>query len=270
MRRQVCWYEYTNEVSQPRFCKVRYEPKDFDWGTFLGHDAAGNPVCSRNIRSDRRDEWHSTLYNLPEVVAALRVDVPVAIVEGEKDAENLASATGVVATTATNPVYPRIEQAEWFTKFNSSSDLLLTIDQDPAGGRIGWRWVRLLREVGVEPRRLTVLTPKRHSHKDASDVVAAGLGLDGFRVVDLARLEKSAARYTPTSRTPGGVAGDEHPQYDGLVFEQGWGWVNPDTGYTVEFAPDALDWKPTTIRRDQSGVLRPTRVRWALGRRRSR
>ncbi|MDQ3431241.1 MAG: hypothetical protein M3467_03280, partial [Actinomycetota bacterium] len=85
-----------------------------------------------------------------------------------------------------------------------------------------------------------------------SDVVAAGLGIDGFRVVDLDRLEKAATRYAPTTRSRSRTADDADPDdYDGLAYEPDWGWVNPDTGYTVEFdLPTNLTerWRANTAR----------------------
>jgi hypothetical protein len=241
MSRVVAVYEYANEKGELRFCKVRYEPKDFRWGEFCRWDG-DVPVLRPGI-AERADEWNATLYRLPEVVAALRVDVPIAIAEGEKDATSLA-ALGMVATTATNPVAPRLEQAEWLTRYGTASDVLLAVDQDSPGARSGWRWYQNLLAVGVEPRRITVITPKRRTHKDVTDVLEAGLGIDGFRVVDLDRLERAAIHYGQAS--PRSRPTIDAP-YPGLAFERGYGWFNPQTDYVVASDPGWYEqWRANT------------------------
>lgn len=248
-RVEVARYDYNDEKGELRFCKVRYEPKDFRWGKFLQW-CGDSPVLTRGIPSADADEWRRVIYKLQEVTAALRADVPVVICEGEKDTDNLTGMTGMTATTATNPVRPQVEQAEWFTKFDTHSDLLIAADQDVAGGKAAWAWYRNLREVGVDPSRITVITPKRRRHKDVSDVLDAGLRLDGFRVVDLGRLEACAAQYGPPGPGSRGVAGSlDGDEYDGLVFEPGLGWVNTYTDYIVQFDPGIRDWRPTVVRR---------------------
>ncbi|GAA1543281.1 hypothetical protein [Nocardioides humi] len=247
MGRVVTRYDYTDEKGRLRFCKVRLDPKDFRWGKFLRWEG-DTAVLTKGIPAADAGEWGRVIYKLQEVAAALRADVPLVICEGEKDSDNLTGITGMTSTSATNPVRPRVEQAEWFVRFNSRSDLLIAADQDVAGARSAWRWYQNLREVGAEQRRITVITPKRRRHKDVTDVLDAGLRLDGFRVVDLDRLERAATQYAPGGGGSVGSSGSlDADEYDGLARVEGLGWVNANNGYVVQFDPGIRNWRPTLV-----------------------
>ena len=80
-------YKYRDDAGQILFVKVRFDPKDF-----------------RIKRPDGKNGWiwnlegtEKVLYHLPEVKNAVSRELPVFIVEGEKDAETLA-ARGFCAT----------------------------------------------------------------------------------------------------------------------------------------------------------------------------
>jgi len=87
----VATHDYKDEEGNLLFQVVRYHPKDF-----------------RQRRPDGNRGWiwnldgvRLVLYRLPEVIAAVRNGVAVIVVEGEKDADNLAK-LGFVTTT--NPM----------------------------------------------------------------------------------------------------------------------------------------------------------------------
>jgi hypothetical protein len=194
-------YEYTNAKGELRFRKIRREPgrhgeaKEFRLHSASRQDEHGSWWWRYGITDERYAFWTVSLYRLPEVVAALRVDVPVWWCEGEKDADT-ATAIGLTATTTPNPSDLFDGQARWFTKYETASEVMVVCDQDAHGGWWGWeRYTRLLK-VGVNPERITVLTAKKRKHNDLTDVLDAGLGLDGLRVVDLGRLENAAAQYS--------------------------------------------------------------------------
>jgi hypothetical protein len=196
--RKVTNYDYTNVKGELRFRKKRIErdgQKSFSMYSATRQDEHGLWHFRRGITDERIWAWIRSLYQLPEVVAALRTDLPVWWCEGEKDADNLA-ATGLVATSTPNPSELWDDQARWFTKYRTQSEVIVVCDQDLHGGWWGWeRYTRLLR-VGVDPSRITVVTPKSRRHNDVTDVLEAGLGVDGLRVVDLGRLERAAAQYS--------------------------------------------------------------------------
>ena len=83
----VAEYKYMDDAGQLLFVKVRFDPKDF-----------------RIKRPDGKGGWiwnlegtEKVLYRLPEVINAVSRELPVFVVEGEKDADTLA-ARGFCAT----------------------------------------------------------------------------------------------------------------------------------------------------------------------------
>ncbi|MFC7494526.1 MULTISPECIES: hypothetical protein [unclassified Nocardioides] len=188
--RIVARYDYTNSKGDLRLRKLRFDPKGF-----LMRSWDSDREKWRNGVSDERQRfWMLALYKLPELVAALRVDVPAWWCEGEKDAETLLR-LGLTATTTPNPSELWDDQCRWFTKFRSQSEVMLVLDNDLHGGWWGWeRYTGLLR-LGVAPDRIHVLAPP-YRFNDVTDMVEAGRSPSDMRRVDLARLEKAAHAYT--------------------------------------------------------------------------
>lgn len=198
--RKVATYLYTDVMGTPKIRKIRYENKNFP--TFFATSVDPDSGLMRWSPRKHDGIWPfciKALYKLPEVVAALRVHDPVWWCEGEKDAENVA-ATGLVATTTptTSEIYD--SQAEWFTKFNTRSEVVVVCDQDQHGGWWGWqRYVNLVR-MGVEPDRIRIVAPPWRppfmaKGTDVSDVLEAGLSLGDLRSVEPERLRECAAQY---------------------------------------------------------------------------
>ena len=117
-RRIVTTYPYRDEQGKLLFEVCRYEPKDF---CQRAPDGVGGWRWS--LKDVRR-----VLYRLPELIAAPR-EVVVHLVEGEKDADRLAS-VGLVATTC--PGGANKWKAE-YTGALSSRKVVILPDNDPAG-----------------------------------------------------------------------------------------------------------------------------------------
>lgn len=193
-------YVYTTPKGEPRIRKVRREnPKRFfmySW-TVCG-DGVGRWL--RGIR-DHQVEWSmKALYRLPEVVAALRVDCPVYWCEGEKDADSLAALGFCATSTWQGASSLNWQQADWFTKYHTSSDVLVICDNDAPGGWFGWERYKTLLSMEVGPERVTVIAPPLRLKRvglinDVTDALDAGLSINDFRVVDLDRLRKHAENY---------------------------------------------------------------------------
>lgn len=198
MSRIVAQYDYTNAKGEPRIRKVRYDPKAFKMQS--AYRWPDGPWQYTNGIADERVEWSTrALYRLPEVIAALRVDVPIWWCEGEKDVDSLAI-LGFTATSiwqGTSGLY--VTQVEWLTRYRTQSDVIIVCDNDPPGGWFGWERYRTLTEVlEVEPRRITVIAPPvriRSPLNDVTDAIEAGLRPSDFRQVDLDRLQVAAERY---------------------------------------------------------------------------
>lgn len=119
--RIVARYDYTDEAGVVLFQAVRLEPKRF----FQRRPDARGIGWIRNL-----DGVRLVLYHLPELVAASSVE-PVYVVEGEKDADRLAS-LGLVATT--NPM----GAGKWRPEFSpvlAGRHVVVLPDNDEAGRR---------------------------------------------------------------------------------------------------------------------------------------
>lgn len=115
------------------------------------------------------------LFRLPEVVLAVAADVPVFVVEGEKDALAVRS-VGEVGTC--NPMGADNGTGnKWrpeHTAALAGSRVVVVADRDTAGG-VHARYVAArLEEAGCRVRLRTVPAP----HKDVADLIAAGGSLD--------------------------------------------------------------------------------------------
>ncbi|MGI8446060.1 MAG: hypothetical protein ACR2MP_02515 [Streptosporangiaceae bacterium] len=124
--RVVAEYRYTDERGELLYVKERREPKDF-----------------RVKRPDGRGGWAwklaadtpRVLYRLPEVIAAVRDGRPVFLVEGEKDADRLAS-LGHAATCNFDGAAKEGQRAKWRPEYGDTlrgADIVIVADRDPAG-----------------------------------------------------------------------------------------------------------------------------------------
>src|SRR5262249_36617710 len=97
-----------------------------DWIAFRAEKFAGWPAGKERATLPAAD---LVLYRLPEVIIAIAEGRSIYVVEGEKDADNLA-ALGLVATT--NPM----GAGKWLQEFTETlhgADVVVIGDNDPAG-----------------------------------------------------------------------------------------------------------------------------------------
>lgn len=153
-RREAAAYPYRDEKGTLLYEAVRYEPKDF---------RPRLPDGRYTLKGVRR-----VLYRLPEVLAAVREGETVFVVEGEKDADNLAR-LGCVATC-------NVGGAEkWSDDYSATlrgATVVILPDNDEPGRAHAAKVERSLRGLAAEVRVLELpgLSPKG----DVSDWIAAG------------------------------------------------------------------------------------------------
>lgn len=137
------------------------------------------------------------LYRLPGLVAALRAGQPVALSEGEKDADTL-SEHGLTASSHHGGATKfTAEQAEWFR--GCTGHVFLLLDNDPPGAACVLHRLRLLARAGLSPEQITLLRSPFDDCKDVTDHVDAGHGLDELVTADVKRLIADAARMSSAS-----------------------------------------------------------------------
>ncbi len=157
-RRIVATYPYIDAAAEMIFEVVRFEPKDF-----------------RQRRPDGAGGWHwnlkgvePTLYRLPEIVRAIEGNERIFIVEGEKDADQLAK-LGLAATC--NPG----GAGKWkpaLAKLLAGARVAIIPDNDDVGIEHGEAVARSLNDVATNVRVLSLGDQARKG--DVSDWIAAG------------------------------------------------------------------------------------------------
>jgi hypothetical protein len=147
-------------------------------------DMNGTVVRQVHRRPDKSfaqsgDTSSNVLYRLPQVVEAVENGEPVYLVEGEQDADALAT-LGVVATTSPQGVdsWHKVDASPLF------GAKVIAIPDDDEPGR---KYARAIRDTLVGHADLTFRRAK--VGKDAADHVAAGFGLDDFQPLDLDDLD---------------------------------------------------------------------------------
>lgn len=147
-------------------------------------DAAGRSVRTVTRTPDKKFSQKvapgapSSLYRLPEVVAAVANDEVIYLTEGEKDAEALAFAWGVCATTA--PMGANNFGKVDVTPLHAAT-VVAVVDNDAAGQK----WANSVADKldGVA----TLKFVRAAEGKDAADHVAAGHGLDDLVLIEVER-----------------------------------------------------------------------------------
>jgi hypothetical protein len=168
-KRVVDEYIYCDESGVELFRKTRFEPKGF-----------------RQKRPDGRGGWipnledtRKVLYRLPEVLAAVAGGRPVYVVEGEKDADRLAS-LGLAATCNFDGA------GKWRSEYGdalSGAAVVVIADRDVPGLKHARMVVADLEGKATSVRVVqSVTTGKGH---DVSDHLDAGHSLDELTPVDL-------------------------------------------------------------------------------------
>jgi len=128
----------------------------------------------KRFRQSGQTKGTSTLYRLPEVIAAVQADRHVWLVEGEKDVHAL-EALGEVATTAPmgSANFSKVDPTPLY-----GGSVVVVVDRDEAGQR----WAADVH--AALSGHAIVQWVQAATGKDAADHIAAGHGLDAFEPID--------------------------------------------------------------------------------------
>ena len=188
----VTTYEYTDEEGGYLFEVVRYaHPKDFRQRV-----RGGDGSYDWSTKGVRR-----VLYQLPEVRAAVAADVRLFIVEGEKDADRLAS-MGFAATTCPSGA------GKWrdeYSAYMAGARVCILPDNDDQGQKHAQKVAQALHGVAVEVR--VVDLPGVPLGGDVSDWLDAGGTADALKA-----LMSAVPLWEPT---PGNHGEPDEDQDDG-------------------------------------------------------
>jgi hypothetical protein len=183
-------YDYRDAEGNLIFQTVRLKPKGF-----------------YQRRPDGKGGWINNLkgvpplpYRLPDILGAVRQGRRIYIVEGEKDADRLAS-LGLVATC--NHGGAGKWQAAHSAYLQGASDVVILPDNDEAGRRHAESVASSLAQAGIRRFRLVVL-PGLPPKGDLSDWLDGGHTIEELhRLVDSAPLRRPTASEAPTTRMTG-------------------------------------------------------------------
>lgn len=165
----VAEYPYCDENGELLLTVKRYEPGfDGERKTFRQYRAGG----SAGVKGVRR-----VLYRLPEVLAAARGHQLVYVVEGEKDADNLAQA-GVTATCCISGAGKW--QDEYTASLKGAGEVWIIADKDEPGRKHAAQVAASLTKAAI-PFRVF----EAGKGKDVSDHLAAGLGPEDLVPVEI-------------------------------------------------------------------------------------
>jgi len=177
--RIVATYDYVDEHGEVLFQAVRYEPKNFRQRRPDPESATGWSWSVKGVRQ--------VPYRLSGVLAAIASGEPVFIVEGEKDADNLAK-EGLTATC--NAMGAGKWPAELSPCF-AGADVVILRDNDEAGAQ---HTELVASEVAQHAKRVRALDlPGLPPKGDVSDWLARG----GDKEQLLALVERDAKVWTP-------------------------------------------------------------------------
>lgn len=165
-REHVTAYWYVNEADELVGVKNRYNLINRDTGEIVGKTFTLHAVVDGEQRPTLEGH-HLPLYRLVDTIRAVEVRAPIYLVEGEKDADNLA-AHGLAATSlpggANDPLRPDVLAPL------AGADVHVIVDNDPPGHKLAHRLNNALTSIGCRTWYWTAATGK-----DATDHLDAGL-----------------------------------------------------------------------------------------------
>ena len=194
-RKAVATYQYRDADGTVVHETLRYEPKDFR---------------QRAVLPNGDHEWSlakvfTALYRLPELLASTG---PVWIVEGEKDADNLA-ATGAIATTVP------MGAGKWKTHYGDwlrGREVRIVPDNDDAG-RAGARTIAKAL-AGIATSVVVVTLPVEGKGADVTDYLAGGATLADLEALVADASASEAVEAVPDEPKPMAATGDGMPLTD--------------------------------------------------------
>lgn len=208
-------YSYPEANGVVRYYVDRYVPK-----TFRPRMADGSKGFPREAR---------ILYNLPQIHTAIEQRAVIFVVEGEKDADNLAGKTGVTATTM-----PGGTGMGWSDSYTESLvgavEVVIIADNDPDG-----QGMKHARKVAASLARRSI--PHRivlpAVGKDVSDHLAAGLEYGDLQPIDQDSPEEYDAEPTLPDEPEEDVEASVPDRFESL------NWF---TAFATDFS--RIDWLP--------------------------
>lgn len=162
----VATYRYEDDRGVLLGTKKRWEP---------AHDGSGKP---KSFTWDRKPEWRTTLYRLPEVITAIGEARPVLVVEGEKCVDALLAA-GIGATCNEDGA------GKWETahaEYLYGADVVVIPDNDAPGRAHAEDVAKSLEDIAQSVHRMRLpglATPKG----DVVDWLAEGHSTDELRAL---------------------------------------------------------------------------------------
>jgi hypothetical protein len=172
--RVVAEYRYTDETGKLCFVKERREPKDFR----IRHpDGSGG--WAWNLKGVRR-----VLYRLPQLLDSIRDGRVVYLVEGEKDADRLAT-LGHAATCNFEGAAKEGQRPKWQPEYGDvlrGADVIIVADRDEAG--LAHARAAAIDLAGKAKSVIIRRSKVAREHADISDHLEAGYPLDELLALD--------------------------------------------------------------------------------------
>lgn len=196
-KRIVATYSYRDQAGHEIRQKLRYEPKDF---RIRHKDAADNWVY-------KAGGGPAVLYRLPELIGAIARRDAVFVVEGEKDADRLAS-LGLVATCNIEGAAKPDQRSKWRTEYTAqlsgAARVVLIPDHDEPGRAHMRHAAQQLRGKVGDVRWLEL--PGLPDKGDASDWLDAGHTLAELRSLAETAAAPPNERASASSEKPAAAA----------------------------------------------------------------
>lgn len=174
-RVKVCHYDYVWPDGSPAMRVVRYQKVDKETGEITGKTFTQHRWDSELGRwADTLDDLDPPLYHADRVAEAVAANNPVFVCEGEKDADAVAGAWPMVATTC--PMGADAWRPQ-HTEALRGAHVIVIADDDPAGLQHAQTVRDALEGVAVS---IVVALPAE-GYNDAADHIGAGYGVGDLR-----------------------------------------------------------------------------------------
>lgn len=149
-------YRYHDAAGNYLYSKLRYEGEGIE-----GKRISYARIINGEYQKGKGDA-KSSLYNLPELLKAIKNGRRVYYVEGEKDVETLRK-NGMIATTAGGTGDWKSEYADCFI---GASDVVIIADRDEAGKNLVDKVSKDIRGIVYKHK---IITPSGRNHGDVTD-----------------------------------------------------------------------------------------------------